>query len=140
MISFFTEEIKFNLPQKLKAKKWLQAVANNYGKKIGDLNYIFCTDDYLLEINKQYLNHDFYTDIITFDQSESDKIIDGEIYISIDRVVENASTIKVNFEDELNRVLVHGVLHLIGFKDKTKEEEQTMRLLENEMLLLLKQN
>jgi probable rRNA maturation factor len=140
MISFFTEEIKFNLPQKLKAKKWLQAVANNYGKKIGDLNYIFCTDDYLLEINKQYLNHDFYTDIITFDQSESDKIIDGEIYISIDRVVENASTIKVNFEDELNRVLVHGVLHLIGFKDKTKEEAQTMRLLENEMLLLLKQN
>lgn len=137
MISFFTEEIPFTIKDKLKRKNWIKGVANQFNKKTGELNYIFCTDEYLLEINKTYLNHDFYTDIITFDQSDSEKIIEGEIYISIDRVKENAITNHTTFENELNRVLIHGVLHLIGFKDKTTKEQTEMRALENEMIQLI---
>lgn len=137
MISFFTEEIPFTIKDKLKRKNWIKGVASQFNKKIGELNYIFCTDDYLLEINKTYLNHDFYTDIITFDQSETEKKIEGEIYISIDRVKDNAAINNTSFENELNRVIVHGVLHLIGFKDKTNQEQAEMRAQENEMIQLL---
>ena len=137
MISFFEEEIEFKLKEKLKLKKWINSVCEIYKRKAGDINYIFCTDEYLLEINKQYLNHDFYTDIITFDQSESANKIDAEIYISIDRVKENAETNKVTFMQELNRIIIHGVLHLIGFKDKSAAEALEMRNLENKMLEML---
>jgi probable rRNA maturation factor len=137
MISFFVEDIDFSLKDKQQKKNWLKAVSNQYNRKIGELNYIFCNDNYLLEINKSYLDHDYFTDIITFDQSESDKKIDGDIYISVDRVKENAITNHQSFENELNRVMVHGVLHLLGFKDKTPSEETKMRALENEMLSLI---
>ncbi len=137
MITFFVEEIPFTLKQKQNKKIWLKAVAAKYNKTIGALNYIFCSDEYLLEINKTYLDHYFYTDIITFDQSDTETKLEGEIYISVDRVHENASTNQVSFENELNRVIVHGVLHLIGFKDKTTAEENKMRILENEMLNLI---
>jgi probable rRNA maturation factor len=138
MISFFVEEIPFVLKDKLKIKNWIKAVCLLYNKKPGELNYIFCSDDYLLDINKTYLEHDFYTDIITFDQSESEDIIEGEIYISIDRVKENAENNNIDFFQELMRVIIHGILHLIGFKDKTEEESKKMRLLENQMLEIIK--
>jgi probable rRNA maturation factor len=137
MISFFEEEVEFKLKEKLKLKKWINSVCVLHKTKAGDINYIFCTDEYLLEINKEYLNHDFYTDIITFDQSESNKKIDAEIYISIDRVKENAETNKVAFTQELNRIIIHGVLHLVGFKDKSDAEAIEMRNLENKMLEML---
>lgn len=134
MVSFFEEDIKYNLKDKAKVKNWIKEVATIYNKKVGELNYIFCSDEYLLEINKNYLNHDYYTDIITFDQSESEEKIEGEIYISIERVTENANTNKALFRDELNRVMIHGVLHLLGFKDKTAAESETMRELEDKMI------
>lgn len=137
MISFFEEEVEFKLKEKLKLKKWINSVCELNKTKAGDINYIFCNDEYLLEINKEYLNHDFYTDIITFDQSESNKKIEAEIYISIDRVKENAETNSVTFSHELNRIIIHGVLHLLGFKDKTNEDSLEMRNLENKMLEML---
>ncbi|MES2796615.1 MAG: rRNA maturation RNase YbeY [Bacteroidota bacterium] len=138
MISFFVEEVPFTLKDKLKLKTWIKHVCLLYNKKPGDLNYIFCNDDYLLEINKTYLNHDFYTDIITFDQSESEDMIEGEIYISVDRVKENAENNNIDFPQELKRVIIHGILHLIGFKDKTEQDSKKMRLLENQMLEIIK--
>jgi rRNA maturation RNase YbeY len=137
MISFFVEEIPFVLKDKLKIKSWIKTVCELYNKKTGELNYIFCSDNYLLDINKTYLKHDFYTDIITFDQSESVNKIEGEIYISIDRVKENAENNNIEFLQELKRVIIHGILHLIGFKDKTEEESKKMRLLENQMLEII---
>ena len=138
MISFFVEEVPFVLKDKIRIKTWIKHVCLIYNKKPGTLNYIFCIDDYLLNINKTYLNHDFYTDIITFDQSDSEDMIEGEIYISIERVKENAENNSVDFSLELMRVIIHGILHLIGFKDKTEEESKKMRLLENQMLELIK--
>ncbi len=133
-IHFFTEDIKFDLKNKRSKKSWIKSIAEEEGYKIAEINYVFCSDDYLLDININYLDHDTYTDIITFDNSESEKIIESDIYISIDRVRENAKTHDIPFEDELDRVLIHGVLHLCGYKDKTKEEEINMRLKENNSL------
>lgn len=104
-------------------------------KNKGEITFIFCSDKYLLEINKEYLQHDYYTDVITFDYSENN-IISGDIFISIDRVKENADTYKVSFENELYRVMLHGVLHLVGYNDKTKEEQKIMRQKEDEYLNL----
>jgi probable rRNA maturation factor len=137
MITFFVEEISFKLKDKLKTRNWIKQVAQLHNHVIGDLNYIFCDDEYLLNINKTYLNHDFYTDIITFDQSEEDKKIEGEIYISVERVAENALSNKVSFENELKRVIIHGLLHLVGFQDKTTAQQKLMRHKEDEMLNLL---
>ncbi|WP_226389746.1 rRNA maturation RNase YbeY [Penaeicola halotolerans] len=133
-IHFFTEDIKFDLKNKRSKKSWIKSIAEEEGYKIAEINYVFCSDDYLLDININYLDHDTYTDIITFDNSESEKIIESDIYISIDRVRENAKTHDIPFEDELDRVLIHGVLHLCGYKDKTEEEEINMRLKENNSL------
>lgn len=110
-------------------KKWMRALASEENFKIQDLNYVFCTDEYLLDINIQHLNHDTYTDIITFDLSSNTHlpIIDAEIYISIDRVRENASKFNKDFPNELSRVLAHGILHLCGYKDKSPSEEKIMR-------------
>jgi len=102
-------------------------------KKEGDINYIFCDDEYLLEINKQYLDHDYYTDIISFDYSVGNEL-HGDIFISLDRVRENASDFNVTFEEELKRVIIHGVLHYCGFKDKSDDEELLMRLKEDEKI------
>lgn len=126
-INFFSEEIKFDLPQKLRRKAWLKKISQSEGFKIGELNYIFCSDEYLYQINVDYLNHHTYTDIITFDNSEEEKIIEGDIFISIDRVRENASKHQQDEASELSRVISHGLFHLMGYKDKSKDESETMR-------------
>ncbi len=114
-------------------KNWIKYTIEKNNKQIGEISYIFCSDEQLLEINKEFLNHDYYTDIITFDYSESD-IISGDLFISIDRIKDNAKTLGLSYQEELHRVIIHGILHLLGFKDKTDEESQNMRLLENECL------
>ena len=117
----------------LEYSNWLNAVATSEDKTIGNLSYVFCSDDFLLEINQSYLNHDTYTDIITFDYNE-DGLLNGEIYISTDRVVENALRFRESETDELHRVMVHGLLHLCGYPDKTDEEKDMTRKLENEKI------
>lgn len=135
-ILFYTQEnFTFRLREKNRIRLWLEKSAQEENKKIRLLTYIFCTDDYLLHINKQYLNHDTYTDIITFDYTEGNNL-NGEIYISVQRVKENAKIYKVSFKEELLRVLVHGLLHLSGYKDKTKKEKEYMRQKETEKLNL----
>lgn len=134
MIQFIYNELK---PKGLKVRKAKQAILKIFKqskKTLGDLNYIFCTDEYLLKLNQDYLKHDTYTDIITFDLSSSASIINGEIYISVDRVIENAKTLKIKTEHEFARVVFHGALHLCGYKDKTKSEISQMRLKEEEFL------
>lgn len=126
-IHFFTEETPFQLKQKLNRKKWLKEIAKGENYSINELNYIFCTDEYLYEINVEYLNHDTYTDIITFDNSEIENEIEADIFISVDRVKENASKLNVPIEDELSRVISHGLFHLMGYKDKKKAEAELMR-------------
>tara|TARA_B100000575_G_C22963704_1_gene556613 strand:+ start:146 stop:559 length:414 start_codon:yes stop_codon:yes gene_type:complete len=111
----------------------ISALIEDQKKEEGELSLVFCSDDYLLEINKKHLNHDYYTDIITFDYSEENKI-SGDLLISIDRVKENAKNFSVSFRQELNRVVIHGVLHLCGYKDKTEKEKNQMRNLENKYL------
>ena len=117
-------------------KIWLQQVIRQEGKVPGDISYIFCDDDYMLERNIEFLNHDTYTDIITFDQCVGD-VVSGSILISVDRVVENANKFGKSFESEFLRVLVHGTLHLCGYKDKSDEEAKLMRQKENEALAIL---
>lgn len=136
MIYYFSEN-NFILKNKLKIKKWLKNTIIEEKTKLGDINYIFCSDEQLLKINIEYLNHDFYTDIITFDYRKNDTI-SGDIFISIDRIKENSGINNTNFEDELNRVLVHGILHIIGYKDKSPEDSKLMRKKENYYLTLYK--
>ena len=136
MLKFFAEEISFKVSQPLKTSKWIKNISKSEGYEIGDLNYIFCSDDYLLEVNKEYLDHDYYTDIITFDNSEEEGKLEGDIFVSVDRVKENAEGLNVAFETELRRVLVHGLLHLIGFADSDEELKKQMRAKEDECLLL----
>lgn len=134
----FSLETKYNLKSRTLIKKWLKQMIENKGYKLGTLSYILCDDDYLLEINKQYLQHEFYTDIITFDYVENG-VINGDIFISVDRVKENAASFGVSEREELMRVFAHGVLHLSGLKDATSEEASQMRKAENESLELLKE-
>lgn len=136
-IRFFEEEVKFKLRNKNKYKRWLKEIASEEGFIIKDLNYIFCTDEYLHKINLRYLQHDTYTDIVTFDQSDDETNISGEIYISIERVIENSKLLKVVFENELNRVISHGLLHLCGHTDKRKSDKLKMRSKEDEALNIL---
>jgi rRNA maturation RNase YbeY len=133
MIAFLTEDITFELKEKLKHKAWLKDAAKAEGFKIGELNYIFCSDAYLLDINQKYLGHDTLTDIVTFDNSEDPNIIEGDIFISIERVQENALKFDTA-ESELKRVMVHGLLHLAGYKDKGKAHKELMTIKENEHL------
>lgn len=128
MIQFFYE----NLPESVDTdyKQWLEDLILSEGKKLGEINYIFCDDEYLLKINQDYLQHDYYTDIITFDYVKG-KTISAEIFVSLQRISDNASTLSRDYEDELRRVLAHGILHLIGYKDKTEEEEKEMRRMED---------
>jgi len=135
MTKFFTEDIRFEFKQKLQTKRWLRFVAESEIRKLGDINIIFCSDSYLLDINMKYLQHDYFTDIITFDYCEG-KLLSGDLFISIDSVRENAEFYQVEFSDELNRVIVHGLLHLIGYDDHTEEELKTMRAKENYYLSL----
>ena len=136
MVSFFNET-PFALPYKKNdLKQWVKQIALTEGKKIGDINYIFCDDEYLHKINIQYLQHDTLTDIITFDYTEN-KTLNADIYISVERVNENASIFSVPFEQELLRVLSHGILHLCGYKDKTENDRATMRSKEEEKIKLV---
>lgn len=132
-INFFSEGIGFKPKQILKIKSWLKDVAKEEGYQVGTLNYVFCNDEYILETNRQYLQHDYYTDIITFDNTENCKI-SGDLVVSIDTVKSNAELIGVDFNQELCRVIVHGVLHLCGYKDKSDDEERLMRDKENSYL------
>jgi len=133
-INFFQEDIQFNLPQKNLTKRWLRKIATIEGFQISDLNYIFCSDEYLYNINLEYLDHDTYTDIITFDNSEEENLIEGDIFISIDRVRDNANKEQQDEIKEAIRVISHGLLHLCGYKDKTQEEAKLMRQKEDEAI------
>lgn len=119
-----------------KLTSWLSSVAESEGFSLSDLTLIFCSDDHLLKINQDFLEHDYYTDIITFDYC-SDDLISGDLFISIDRVIDNAKYFNVTFDQELHRVIVHGVLHLCGYQDKSPEEETIMRQKESDALLLM---
>ncbi len=133
-INFFEEDIRFKLKDKTKVKTWVKATIEAEGYKLQELNYIFCSDEYLLNINRQYLDHDTYTDIITFDNSEKDKVITGDIFISIDRIRENAKKFSSGEANELHRVIIHGALHLLGYKDKTAESKKIMTSKEDQYL------
>lgn len=130
MISYFTEDIKFDLKGKLLNNRWLKMVVGSEIRRLGDLSIIFCSDNYILDINLRYLQHDYFTDIITFDYCEGDTV-SGDLFISIDSVRENAAFYGATFEDELDRVMVHGVLHLMGYDDHTPEDIAVMREKEN---------
>ncbi|MEZ5025643.1 MAG: rRNA maturation RNase YbeY [Chitinophagales bacterium] len=139
-ISFHFENVKKPTCFKpIPIKRWLKAVAKQENFSIQDLNYIFLTDEELLEINIEYLNHHTYTDIITFDNSEKNGKIESDIFVSLERVEDNAKKFSTSYTDELYRVLVHGVLHLCGYKDKKKADQDKMRQKENEALELLEQ-
>ena len=134
-ITFHFEDIEFNLSNIQILSDWLRAIISSKNKKLSFLNYIFCSDEYLHDINMKYLNHDTLTDVITFPYS--DDLIEGDVFISIDRIRENAVKLNVPFENELHRVMVHGLLHLLGLNDKTENEKKIMTKNENESLSLL---
>jgi len=125
-ISFFEEDIQFRLKDKALVRQWITDSVIKEGFKLKELNYIFCSDTYLLQINQQYLDHDTYTDIVTFDNSEEEGKIISDIFISIERIRENALKFNVAETDELHRVIIHGALHLLGYKDKTATDKQKM--------------
>ena len=137
MISYFFEDVSEFRLSRLKVRKWLKSVVELEGKKVGDISIVFCSDEYLLKMNNDYLNHDNFTDVITFDYNVGGSVIYGDIFISIDRVRENANTLKVSFSDELHRIIVHGVLHLLGYSDKSRAERVAMEEKENYYLPLL---
>lgn len=137
-IQFFSEEIEFTLYQESIIRDWLHLIAQEHHTEIDTINYVFCSDDYLLNINKQFLDHDYYTDIVTFDNSEENSPLLSDIFISIDRVKDNAHQEGNTFENELYRVLAHGMLHLLGFNDKSDDEQILMRQKEDACLSLLK--
>lgn len=129
MIQFHMADLTYKLSDKVGIKKWLMEAISEENFKTGDINIILCSDNYLLDINRKFLQHDFFTDIITFDYSEG-TILHGELYISIERVEENAHFFNTTISNELLRVFIHGVLHLLGYKDKSIEEEKMMRVKE----------
>ena len=135
MVSYFLQDIDFVLKHKRLNNSWLKLVAESEIKKLGNINIIFCSDNYILDVNVKYLGHDYFTDIITFDYCEKN-ILSGDLFISIDTVRDNAEFYKTEFQDELNRVIVHGLLHLIGYDDHTPEEQKIMREKENYYLEL----
>jgi probable rRNA maturation factor len=137
-INFFVEDIQYTLKHKTSIRNWIHEAIVAEGYALNELSFIFCSDAYLLDMNQQYLNHDTYTDVITFDNSEELKIILGDIFISVDRVRENAAGLKTNLLNELCRVMIHGTLHLLGYKDKSKAAKSLMTDKENHYLSLLK--
>ena len=137
MITFNNDDVSINL-KKLILKRWIKKVIESYGLKSGDINYIFCSDDKILEVNRQYLQHDYYTDIITFDYDQN-RTVNGDMFISVDTVKSNSLQYAPSFTDELHRVIIHGVLHLCGLKDKTPHDEKNMRAAEDAALAVLSQ-
>jgi probable rRNA maturation factor len=137
-IHFFTEDVNYVIKQKRILKEWLLSVIEDEHYALQELNFILCSDEYLLNLNQQFLDHDTYTDVITFDNSEQPKTVTGDTFISLDRVKENAATVKVLVKEELHRVMVHGTLHLLGYKDKSKAAKGQMTSKEDHYLGLLK--
>jgi rRNA maturation RNase YbeY len=135
MITYLSENIKVPQFSRRLVSKWIKSVASDFNKRVGDIAYIFCNDEKILEVNNQYLSHNFYTDIITFDYSDN-KTISGDIFISLDTVSSNASEFETDFKNELYRVIIHGILHLCGIKDKTDEEQTGMTKYEDYYLKL----
>lgn len=135
-VYFFSEDVSFTLKHPRKTSNWIKQIVKREKKKIDTINYIFCSDSYLLSLNKQYLKHNTLTDIITFSTSEDHDVIAGDVFISIERVEENALTFKVPFDIEIHRVLAHGVLHLLGYQDKTLRQKGQMRKKEDAYLSL----
>ena len=131
----FNYETEFSLDNEVAISRWIANVILSENKKEGEINYIFCDDEYLLQINQEHLNHAYYTDIISFDYTVGNEI-NGDMFISVDRVKENAADFNVSFEEELKRVIVHGVLHYCGYKDKTESDEELMRQKEDEKLAM----
>ncbi|MCQ2134628.1 MAG: rRNA maturation RNase YbeY [Bacteroidales bacterium] len=130
MVSYFFEQTKFQFKQRRLNNAWLRLVAESEVKKLGQINIIFCSDNYILDINQKFLQHDYFTDIITFDYCEGN-VLSGDLFISVDSVKENSVFYKTEFEEELNRVIVHGLLHLIGYDDHCDEDIKVMREKEN---------
>jgi probable rRNA maturation factor len=130
-IQFFEEDITYKLKNKTAVRKWITETIVAEGFKLAELTYVFCSDQYLLQINQQYLNHDTYTDIITFDNSDENSTIAGDIFISIERIKENAAKFTVTEAQELHRVIIHGALHLLGYKDKSVADKKKMTLKED---------
>jgi probable rRNA maturation factor len=132
-ISFHSEGVNTKTPSKRLLKAWIKEFVSNHGKKVGELAFVFCSDEKILEVNQNFLQHDYYTDIITFDYCEGE-IVSGDIFISVERVAENATSHNIEYNTELTRVLAHGVLHLIGFQDKSPKKKKEMT--ENEDLCI----
>lgn len=136
-LHFFYEDTSFLLNQPATIRDWVQSIINSHEQEVEAINFIFCSDDYLLEINKSYLDHDYYTDIITFDNREyEDDPLESDIFISIDRIKDNAQELDAPFERELHRVIIHGILHLLGWNDKTDAQKMAMREKEEACLSL----
>jgi probable rRNA maturation factor len=135
-IRFFAEDVQFKIPHPRKTTNWIKETIQKEKKEQGNVNFIFCSDEYLHSINIQYLNHTTYTDIVTFDSSETKGLIEGDIFISVERIQENASKFNTSFDEELHRVIIHGVLHLIGYSDKGSTKKAQMKRKEDTYLSL----
>lgn len=135
-VNFFSEDISFELDNEAKYKTWVNKIASSHQSSIKSINYIFCSNEYLLKVNQDYLSHDYYTDVISFPYSEKPDPLEGDIFISVEMLTENAVKNNVGFDNELLRVMSHGILHFLGFKDKTKDESEIMRKKEDEMISL----
>lgn len=135
MIAYYSEGVRIPPMYRRRVNQWIRGIAAKYGKKVGDLNYMFVDDERILKANKKFLKHNYYTDVITFDNSEGN-VIQGDIMISVDTVRSNAESLGITFDAELDRVIIHGVLHMCGLKDKTKAEKAQMREAEEHALLL----
>lgn len=138
MITYSAEDVKMPKIRKRDTSQWIKAVAASYGRKVGEIGYMFVNDEKMLEVNNEYLGHDYYTDIITFDYDEGD-LLNGDLVISLDTVRTNAELFHKSYEDELNRVIIHGILHLCGINDKGPGEREIMEANENKALALLKE-
>ncbi len=136
MITFQTEQIEMPAINQTKIREWVKAVAASYGKRVGEIAYFFCDDEKILEVNREYLQHDYYTDIITFDYCEGNRL-SGDLFISLDTVRSNAEMLGTDYDTELHRVIIHGVLHLCGINDKGPGEREIMEEAENKALMLL---
>ncbi|EMR03103.1 rRNA maturation RNase YbeY [Cesiribacter andamanensis] len=135
-INFFSEDIDFTLSNKLKTRSWIKKVCQEEGVSVRELNVIFCSDPYLRQLNKEYLQHDYFTDIVTFDNAEEEGVLEGDLFISIDRIQENSQDYAISTDQELRRVIIHGVLHLLGYGDKSEAEQTLMRQKEDACLSL----
>lgn len=138
-IQYCLEGVKMPPIKRRNINQWIKEIATIYHKKVGDISYIFCDDKKILEINNEYLKHNYYTDIITFDYSE-ENIINGDIFISLDTVASNSKEYAISFEEELHRIIIHGILHLCGIEDKGEKERENMTLQENRALALLNEH